>query len=207
MDAVSATRLPHAARGDSAGVPARSWPGVLGAVTVLLALPLAVLSEVLLGPAASGTVVHLALGLGVALVAVSTSQLGLPRWLARVGGTTATALSAVFLLQGLTDLTQSGSLSGLAYGILGQWPEKALGDLLLAWFIAVNALVGRGKTRLLGWLVLSVVSTYELARSLPGVTVDADMPGLRALLLLPFVWFISEAAKRRRGRVAAADRA
>jgi hypothetical protein len=207
MDAVSLTRPPHAGRGDSAGAPPGSRPAILGALTVLLAVPLAVLSEVLLGPAANGTVVHLALGAGVALVAVSAFQLGLPRWLAWAGCAAATALSAVFVLQGLTDLTQSGPLSGLAYGVLGQWPEKTLGDLLLAWFIAVNALVGRGKTRLLGWLVLSVVSTYELARSLPGMAIDADMPVLRALLLLPFVWFILEGAKPRRGRVAAAGHA
>jgi hypothetical protein len=53
----------------------------------------------------------------------------------------------------------------------------------------------RGKTRLFGWLALSIAAGFEIGRSFPGLTIHADVPGLRALYMLPFVWFALEAAK------------
>lgn len=172
-----------------------SRAGVLGAVIVLLSVPLAVLAQLLAG-VSSEISVHLLLAAGMALVALSAWRPDLPRRMAWAGVLTAAALGVVFLLQGLTDLTQSETLSALAYGILGQWPEKVLGDLLLVWFIGVNLLVGRGNTRRLGWVVLSVAACLEVARTLPGLGIGSSVPGV-VTFLVPFVWFAFESAAAR----------
>jgi hypothetical protein len=37
---------------------------------------------------------------------------------------------------------------------------------------------------------------YEVARTIPGSTIDRDVAALRAVYLLPFVWFLVESLKR-----------
>jgi pimeloyl-ACP methyl ester carboxylesterase len=174
---------------------AASRAGVLGAVIVLLSVPLAIVAQLLAG-VPSEISVHLLLTAGMALLAISASRPDLPRWMAWAGALTAAGLGLVFLLQGLTELTHSETLSALAYGVLGQWPEKVLGDLLLVWFIGVNLLVGRGKTRRLGWVVLTLAACLEVARMLPGLGIGSSVPGV-VPFLVPFVWFVFESAAAR----------
>jgi hypothetical protein len=194
MQSLPLTHSPHGARRWNGSSSLGSLPGVLGAIVVLLAVPLAVLGEGLFAIGSQITV-HLLLAMGVVLVSFSAFHFGIPRWLAWAGYLVASALGAIFLLQGLAELTQSAPLAWLAFQVLGQSLERALPDLLIVWFAGVLLLDSRGKTRLFGWLALSIAASFEIGRSIPGLTIDADIPGLRALFLLPFVWFAFEAAK------------
>jgi hypothetical protein len=170
----------------------RSSAGALGAFAVLISVPLEVLGAVL--GLREGILVHVFLGLGTLLVAYSAIQFDLPRWLTWAGFVVASALGAIFLLQALTELTLSESLRGFAYGVLGQWPEGLLGDLLIVWFFAPLLLVSRGRTRLVGIFILPIVVVLTVIRSVPGVALGAAIPAI-VLLLIAYVWFLFASAQ------------
>lgn len=64
------------------GYGMRSPRGFLGSVVLLLALPVAVLTQVLLG-SGSAVTIHLALALGCALLSLAAFDFQTPRWVAR----------------------------------------------------------------------------------------------------------------------------
>jgi hypothetical protein len=174
----------------------RSPAGALGALAVLLAVPMEVLGQ-LLG-VREGILVHVFLGIGTLLVAYAAFQFGLPRWLAWAGFLVATALALIFLLQALTELTMSESLRGLGYGILGQWPEGMLGELIMLWFLAPLGLASRGRTRRLGVLILPSVIALALLRSLPGLPLGGGVPAI-LLLLIAYTWILFASAQSAAG--------
>ena len=175
------------------GPRVRSRTGVLGAVAVLLAVPVEVLSQVLALPA--GIFVHAFLAAGVVLVGVAAFDFGLPRWLAVAGAVVAVALGVIFLLQALTELTQSEPLRGVAYGVLGGAPEGGLGLLVAAWFVAPLVLVTRGTLRLVGWCVLPLVLAFDALRLIPGVSILPEVPTI-LVWIVPFAWFLAASAQR-----------
>jgi hypothetical protein len=59
----------------------RSPRGLLGAIVLLLALPIAVLTQVLFG-SGSGLAIHFALAVGCLLLSFSAFDFGTPRWIA-----------------------------------------------------------------------------------------------------------------------------
>lgn len=69
----------------------RSPRGPLGAIVLLLALPIAVLTQVLFG-SGSGTTIHFALAVGCVLVSFSAFDFETPRWIAWIGCVTTSAL-------------------------------------------------------------------------------------------------------------------
>jgi hypothetical protein len=171
-----------------------SSAGALGAVAVLLAVPMEVLAVVL--GLREGILVHVFLGLGTLLVAYSAFQFDLPPWLTWAGSAVAAALSVIFLLQALTELTMSESLRAVAYGVLGQWPEGLLGYLVMAWFLAPLLLVSRGKPRTIGLFVLPIILVLSLLRSLPGSAVGAVIPAI-LLLVVAYAWYLLVSAQSR----------
>src|SRR5215217_7717927 len=86
----------------------RSPRGSLGAIVLLLALPIAVLTQVLMG-SGSGTIIHFMLAAGSVLVSYSAFDFDTPRWMARIGGVSAGSLTAIFLAQGASQLIQNDS--------------------------------------------------------------------------------------------------
>jgi hypothetical protein len=190
--------LSRAATAHDAWAPGgmRSPAGALGALAVLLAVPMEVVGQ-LLG-VREGILVHVFLGIGTLLVGYGAFQFGLPRWLAWAGFLVATALALIFLLQALTELTMSESLRALGYGILGQWPEGLLGQLIVLWFLAPLALVSRGRTRLLGMFILPSVIALALLRSLPGAPLGGGVPAI-LLLLIAYTWFLFASAQSAAG--------
>jgi hypothetical protein len=179
-------------------VSMRSPRGFLAAIVFLLALPVAVLCQVLFG-SGSGVVVHLALALGSILLSFSVFDFRMPRWITWIGCVSAGALGAIFLLQGAADLTGNDSLSYVAYQVLGQWPERLLINSVISWFVAMLLIASQGKARILGFVAMSIavcVEVYSYILIYLGTSLEAEAPTLKVLMLLPFVWLLFESTKQ-----------
>ena len=185
-------------RGDSGG-RIRSPLGLLSALAILSALPIAVGCQILFG-SGGGTTIHFALAAGCLLLASSVFDFELPRWMNRMGCAFALALGAIFLLQALALLIPSESLYYVAYSVLGRWPEGWLAGLIILWFVAMLLIDSRGKTRVLGSFALSLAvgfEVYNLILPYLGTSLSAEAGALKLLLLLPFVWLLFESTKKR----------
>jgi hypothetical protein len=178
----------------------RSLRGFLGSLVLLLALPIAVLTQVLFG-SGSGIAIHLALAAGCILVSLSAFDFGTPRWLAWIGCVSANAFAAIFLVQDASSLIGNASFSYFANEVLGFWPEKLLLSLLTVWLVGVLLTASRGRTRILGFVAMATVVCVE-AYVYFGLFVLGNNPFLETAAvklpyLLPFVWLLFESAKRR----------
>ena len=179
-----------------------SVAGVASALAVLLAFPAAVLGQVLgFDP---GMTLHLFLGIGMLFLAYAAFQFDLPRWLAGAGCISATGLGVIFLLQSLTELTKNESLRSVAYGVLGQWPEGILGDLVVMWFVGPLSLTSSGRTKQVGLLTLPIVIVVTLVKQIPGVAVAEAVPAV-VLFMIAFAWFLFASLQGRREIVYPAD--
>ena len=81
----------------------KSRRGIWAAALLLLGLPVAVLSDTLLG-AGGSAVIHLLFGLGFAFLSFSVFDFRTPRWITWIGSVSAGALAIIFLVQGLSEL-------------------------------------------------------------------------------------------------------
>lgn len=178
----------------------RSPRGLLGSLVLLLALPIAVLTQALFG-SGSGLAIHLALALGCVLVASSVFDFGTPRWLAWVGCVSASAFAAIFLAQAASSLIGNESFSYLANQVLGFWPEKVLLSLLTFWLVGMLVTASRGKTRVLGLVAMAAVVCTDayiyFGLLFLGTNPFLETPVVKLLYLLPFVWLVFESTKRR----------
>jgi hypothetical protein len=175
----------------------RSPRGFLAALFFLLAIPIAVLCQMLFGIGVE-TIFHLALAAGFSLIAFSVFDFKITRWITWIGCASTSVLAVIFLLQGVSGLIQSDSLTHLAFQVLGQRLEKWLGDLLIFWFVAMLLIDSHGKTRILGFVAMSIVvcvEIYSYSLSYLGASLDAAAPSLKVLYLLPFVWLLFESKK------------
>jgi len=179
----------------SSGVRIRSPLGLLAALAFLLALPIALGCQILFGSGAK-TAVHFALGAGSVLLAFSVFDFELPRWMNWIGCVAALALGTIFLLQAVALLIPIESLHYVAYQVLGQWPEGWLPDVVVLWFIAMLLIDSRGKTRILGFVAISLAVCYELYSHILRYLGTWDIESLRLLMLLPFVWLLFESTKK-----------
>jgi hypothetical protein len=176
----------------------KSSRGFWAAIAFLAALPVALLGQVVVGIDAE-MVLHLVCALGFTLIAWSAFDFRTPGWVRWLGCASSGALAVIYLLQGLSQLTRNDSLTFLAFPVLGQWPERVLTDLLILWFVALVLVDSRGKTRILGIIVMAIVVCLEVASngwSFAGASLYAAAPMLKALILLPFVWLLVESAKQ-----------
>ena len=180
-------------QGTLGGSGMRSPRAFLGSIVLLLALPVAVLVQVLFGSGSSLTM-HVALTVGCTLVALSVFDFETPRWAAWMGRVAAGSLAAIFLAQAASELIRNDSFSHFALQVLGDWPERVLVALLAFWLVAVLLSASRGKTRILGFFVMAVVvgvNAYNYVLLYIG-----EPPALTAVYLLPFVWLLLESRKR-----------
>jgi hypothetical protein len=183
-------------RGGS-GARVRSPLGSLAALALLVGVPVAFGWQILLGSGA-GTAIHLVLAAASTLLAFAVFDFGLPGWVNRVGCAAALALGAIFLLQALALLVPSEALDYVAYGVLGQWPEGWLPDLVVLWFVALLLIDSRGRTRVLGFAAVSVAVGSEIYGHALRYLGTSDTGSSKLLMLLPFVWLLLESAKKRR---------
>jgi hypothetical protein len=170
----------------------RSPRGFVGSIVLVSALPIAVLTQVLLG-SGSSLAMHVMLAVGCSLVALSAFDFGTPRWIAWVGRAAAGAFAAIFLLQAASELMRNDAFSHFALRVLGNWPERMLTTLFIIWLVGVLLSASRGKTRILGFVVMAIVVGVD-AYNYVLLYLD-EPPGLTAVYLLPFVWLLLESRK------------
>jgi hypothetical protein len=175
----------------------RSPRGFVGSTVLVLALPVAVLIQVLLG-SGSSLAMHVMLTVGCTLVALSAFDFGTPRWVAWVGRAAAGAFAAIFLLQAASELMRNDAFSHFALQVLGSWPERVLITLFALWLVGVLLSGSRGKTRILGFVVMALVVGVD-AYNYVLFYLD-EPPGLTAVYLLPFVWLLLESRKTQLGK-------
>jgi hypothetical protein len=189
-----------AQRETSRGSGMRSLRGVLGSLVLLLALPIAVLTQVLFG-GGSEIAIHVALAAGCGLVSLSAFDFGTPRWLAWIGCASMGAFAAIFLVQAASSLIGNASFSYFANEVLGFWPEKLLLSLITFWLIGMLLTVSRGKTRILGFVAMAIVVCVEayvyFGLFILGTNPFLETAAVKLPYLLPFVWLIFESGKRR----------
>jgi hypothetical protein len=176
----------------------RSPRGFLGTIVLLLALPIAVLTQIVFG-GGSEIMVHLALAAGSVLVSFSAFDFKTPKWIAWLGCVSTSGLAAVFLVQGASKLVQNDSLIYFAFQVLGNWPERLLLSLFVLWLVAVLLTASQGKTRILGFVALAIVvcvEVYSYSLLYFGTQLFSEAPGFRALYLLPLVWLLFESGER-----------
>jgi hypothetical protein len=176
----------------------RSQLGFLAALVLLLALPITVLYQVLVG-AGADTVVHVLLATGSLLLAASVFDFSkMTKWITWLGCLAAAAEGTIFLLQGMSHLVQNTAFINLVYQRLGQWPERLFMDLIIFWLVALWLTDSQGRTRLLGLITLvSVVGLEVYSYYLLAVdsSINTAAPALKLLYLLPFVWLLLESKK------------
>jgi hypothetical protein len=177
----------------------RSKHGFLAALVLLLALPITVLYQILVG-AGADTVVHVMLAAGSLLLAVSVFDFNkMAKWITWLGCLAAVAEGTIFLLQGMSHLVRNASFTDLVYQGLGQWPERLSMDLIIFWLVALWLTDSWGKTRPIGLVALvSVVSleVYSYFLLYSGSSINTAAAALKLLYLLPFVWLLLESQKR-----------
>ena len=110
-----------------------------------MALPVAVLTQVLLG-SGSSLAMHVMLTVGCIFIALSAFDFGTPRWVAWAA---AGALAAIFLLQAASEAMRNDTFSHFALQVLGNWPERVLTTQFIFWLVGVLLSASRGKTRIL----------------------------------------------------------
>ena len=178
----------------------RSPRGLLGSLVLLLALPIAVLTQVLLG-SGSAVAIHLALAAGCGLVSFSAFDFGTPRWLAWIGCVSAGAFGVIFFLQAASTLIGNEAFSYFTNDVLGFWPEKILLSLIAFWLIGLLLTASRGKTRFLGFVVMTIVVCVEayvyFGLFVLGTNPFLETAAVKLPYLLPFVWLLFEGGKRR----------
>src|SRR5918999_5998558 len=165
----------------------RSPRGFLGSIVLVLALPVAVLTQLLLG-SGSSLAMHLALTVGCTLVALSVFDFETARWIAWTGCVAAGAYAIIFLLQAASELIQNDSFSYFALQVLGDYPERILKSLFIFWLVAVLLTASRGKTKILGFVAMTVVVSVEVYNYV--LLFLGEAPALTPLYLLPFVWLL-----------------
>lgn len=176
----------------------RSRPAFFASLAFLLALPLALLCQAVVGGGAE-VAIHVMLGIGSTMLAFAVGDFRTPRWTTWTAGIAAGALAAVFLLQAVALVVDSRLISRVAFDVLGQGPEGWLGDVVLGWFVVVLLFDSHGVTRVLGCLTVMLAIGFEIVTQvlrLQGVASTDSAAALKALFLLPFVWLLLEAAKK-----------
>jgi len=174
----------------------RSKRGLLASIAFLLALPLTALYEMVFG-AGVEAVIHGALALGSALMSFAVFDFKAPRWATWMGSISTSVLAAVFLLQGVSEVTHDETLTYLAYRVLGQRLEGWLINLFMAWCVVVLVVDRQVTGRILGIVAMATVAcahAYSLVLTYHGTSLDAEAPALKILWLTPFVWILFASA-------------
>ena len=183
-----------ASRG-SYGVRMRSPLGLLAALTFILGIPISFGCQILFGSGA-GTMIHFVLAAGTLLLAFSVFDFELPRWMNWIGCAAGLALDTIFLLQAVALVIPNESLNYFAYQVLGQWPEGWLPDVVILWFVAMLVLDSQGKSRILGFVAVSIAVCFEFYSHISRNLGTSDTGILKLLMLLPFVWLLFESTKK-----------
>ena len=180
----------------------KSRRGLFASSAFLLALPLAALCQMVLGTGGEAAI-HGALALGSALMSFAVFDFKTPRWITWIVSVSMGVLAVVFFLQGVSDVTHHEALTHLAYQVLGQRLEGWLGDLFMAWCLVVLVVDKQVTKRIPGIVAMATVAcvkAYSFGLAYQGTSLDAEVPILKILWLMPFVWILFESMTRKNGR-------
>ena len=180
----------------------RSTPGLFASLAFLLALPVTALYQMVVGTGAEA-VIHAALALGSALMSRAVFDFKTPRWATWMGSASTGVLATVFLLQGLSEVTRNEALTYVAYRVLGQQLEGRLVDLFMAWCVVVLVIDPQLTKRAVGIVAMAAVAcvqAYSLRLAYDGTSLDAEVPLLKIVWLMPFVWILLESIAAGRWR-------
>src|SRR5215212_11008114 len=177
------------------GVRIRSPLGLLAALTFLVGIPISFGCQILFGSGA-GTMIHFVLAAGSLLLAFAVFDFKLPRWMNWIGCAAALALGSIFLLQAVSLLIPNESVHYFAYEVLGQWPEGWLPDVVILWFVGMLAFYSQGKSRILGFVALSIAVCSEIYSHILRFGGTSDTGSLKPLVPLLFVWLLLESTKK-----------
>ena len=173
----------------------RSQRAFIGAATIVLSYLAAIAVEMRFGQGGD-TVIHLMMGTGFVIFARSVFDFGLPRWVNMIGAAAAATFGAIFLLQGVSDLTHLRDSGSSAFDVFGHELERLLPDVVYLWFLALLIGSSQGKARRRGFLVMLVIFGLEIA-TLVSLLIGAPMATVKVLVLLPFGWLLFDSAERR----------
>jgi hypothetical protein len=161
---------------------------------IVLSYPAAIAVDLLFGSGAD-TVIHFVMGSGFVIFATSVFDFDLPRWVNVIGAAAAGAFGAIFLLQGVSDVTHLEGVRYVAFDVLGHQVERLLPDVVFLWFVALLLGASWGRSRILGWAVMLIVVGLEIA-TLVSLLFGVSMASVKVVILLPFVWLLFESAKQ-----------
>jgi hypothetical protein len=161
---------------------------------IVLSYPAAIAVALLFG-SGGDTVIHFIMGGGFVIFATSVFDFDLPRWVDVIGAAAAGAFGAIFLLQGVSDVTHLEGVRYVAFDVLGHQVERLLPDVVFVWFIALLLRASWGRSRILGWAVMVIVVGLEIA-TLVGLLFGVSLATGLLVILLPFVWLLFESGKQ-----------
>jgi hypothetical protein len=176
----------------------KSRRGFLASIIFLAAIPAAGLYQAAFGLEVEA-ILHFAFAIGFAFISFSVFDFKLPKWINWAGCVSACVLAFIFLLQGISQLIRNDSLTYFAMQVLGQRLEARLVEALLLWFTILLFFDSRGRTRILGFVIMSAIACaqiYGYYLVYLGSSIDVEAPILKLLYLLPFVWLLFESKKK-----------
>jgi len=172
----------------------RSKVGVLATVALLSAIPITVLVSNVTG-IDDEVIIHLCFATGVTLLAFAVLDFKVAKSITWVGRLSMAALAVIFFLQAVSSAVDNETLHDFAYDILGQGLESVFIDVFLIWCLAVLLVDSEGKTRLFGFVAVSLVLSAEIYRY-SSLSAGNEAPEILKLLLIqPIVWLLLESRK------------
>jgi hypothetical protein len=170
--------------------------GFFAAIAFLLTVPVALLFQIILGDGAE-VIIHFGCGLGFVLSAIAVFDFKLPRWMTWIGFLATSATGGIFLLQGVSNLIPDNDwLFYLAFQVLGQGAEGLFIDLFILWLVAVLFVDSQGKTKIFGFIAMSIVVLLEVYRISVTFLGGTTAGSLKLVYFLAIVWFLFESTKK-----------
>ncbi len=172
----------------------RSIRGLVACIILLVTVPVAIAVAIATGGGGAESIIHFGIGAGAVLLATAAFDFGLPRPIAWLGAISAGLFGSIFLLQGVAENVGNAALYDFAFFVVGQGPERILPDIFVIWLVALLLLVSEGRTRILGWVVMTVFIVWEVA-TVGAPLLGIEMQDIKLRWLLPYVWLVFESAK------------
>jgi hypothetical protein len=174
----------------------KSRAGLAASIVFLLLLPIAVVYQAFFDHGVE-IVIHVVLATGAALLSLAVFDFKTPSWMASITSVSTATLAFIFMLQAISLAIPNDTLFYVAFRALGQGVEGWLGNLFILWSAAMLFFDSRGKTRILGFIVVPAAiceKVYEYVLLYRG---EAAPDPLKVILLTLFVWFLLESTKKR----------
>ena len=105
-------------------------------------------------------------------------------------------LTAIFVVQGVSEAVSSSSLHKFAFDILGQEMERTAVYAFFFWCFAMLLAVSCGKARVFGFIVMAAVASVEALGCVASLSGSETPEILKLVSLFACVWLLVEGKKR-----------